>query len=157
MEKSSKGLGLVMLLCAGLVSTAAQAYDRELAHSYQQLFAGVKGPSAGQALGLMSPGAFISAAKAGKAMVALDIRTEAEMSVYGLTLPGALSIAADQVFEPDNLAKLPRDKPVVVVCKSGARATAVGTALRHAGFDNVLILKGGFKGLSAFLGPKEAH
>ena len=45
----------------------------------------------------------------------------------------------------------------VVLCKSGARATAAGTALRHIGFENVYVLKGGFKALTGYLGPVEAN
>jgi len=37
------------------------------------------------------------------------------------------------------------------------RATAAGTALRHIGFENVYILKGGFKALTDYMGPKEAN
>jgi rhodanese-related sulfurtransferase len=33
----------------------------------------------------------------------------------------------------------------------------VGTALRHIGFDNVYILKGGFQALAAYYGPREAY
>ena len=46
---------------------------------------------------------------------------------------------------------------MIIVCKSGARATAVGTSLRHIGFDNVYILKGGFQGLANYFGPKQAY
>jgi rhodanese-related sulfurtransferase len=46
---------------------------------------------------------------------------------------------------------------VVIICKSGTRATAVGTALRHIGFDNVYILKGGLMALSKYLSPKTAN
>jgi rhodanese-related sulfurtransferase len=63
----------------------------------------------------------------------------------------------NELFKSDNLDKIPTDKPVVIVCKSGARATAVGTALRHIGFDNVYILKGGFQGLSSHFGAKQAY
>ncbi|MGI2260043.1 rhodanese-like domain-containing protein [Shewanella sp. GXUN23E] len=152
-----KHLTLTLILGSTLAAGHALAYDAELAKSYQAQFAGIEGAAAGKNLGLMSPAAFVDAVKAGKQMVALDIRTPAEMSVFGLTLPNSLNIPANQVFEAENLAKLPTDKPIVVFCKSGARATAIGTALRHAGFDNVKILKGGFKGLSAYMGPGEAN
>ncbi|MCL1037822.1 rhodanese-like domain-containing protein [Shewanella submarina] len=152
-----KHLSLPLIVGLTLTSASALAYDANLAKSYQQQFANVEGAVAGKNLGLMSPAAFVEATKAGKEMVALDIRTPAEMSIFGLALPDSLNIPANQVFEAENLAKLPTDKPIVVFCKSGARATALGTALRHAGFDNVKILKGGFKGLSAYMGPKEAN
>ncbi|MCF1427660.1 MAG: rhodanese-like domain-containing protein [Shewanella sp.] len=103
----------------------------------------------------MSPAAFVEVTKAGKKMVALDIRTPAEMSIFGLALANSLNFPANQVVEAENLAKLLTDKPIVVLCKSGACATAVDAALRHAGFDNVKSLKGGFKGLSAYMDPVE--
>ncbi|NKB36057.1 MAG: hypothetical protein GKR93_02660 [Gammaproteobacteria bacterium] len=52
---------------------------------------------------------------------------------------------------------MPIDKPVIIICKSGARATAVGTSLRHLGFDNVFILNGGFRGLSSYYGTSQAY
>ncbi|MBV7314719.1 rhodanese-like domain-containing protein [Shewanella sp. NIFS-20-20] len=135
----------------------ASSYNPELAASYQTFFAPIKGAAAGKNLGLMSPEAFVNSIKAGTDLVAIDIRTPAEMDIFGLSLPGSLAMSAETVFLPENLAKLPTDKPVVIICKSGARATAIGTALRHAGFDNVRILKGGFKGLSGYLGPVQAN
>ena len=90
-------------------------------------------------------------------LVALDVRTPAETGVYGVTLPGALMIPINELFTPANLARIPADKTVVVLCLSGTRATAAGTALRHIGFENVYILKGGYKALTAYMGPKEAN
>ncbi|MGL4474579.1 MAG: rhodanese-like domain-containing protein [Shewanella sp.] len=142
-------------LFTGAVNAAN--YNAELAASYYEHFAPIQGAAAGKNLGLMSPEAFVNSIKAGNKLVAVDIRTPAEMDIFGLALPGSLAMSAETVFLPENLAKLPTDKPVVIICKSGTRATAIGTALRHAGFDNVKILKGGFKGLSAYLGPVEAN
>ncbi len=34
-----------------------------------------------------------------------------------------------ELFKHEQLAKWPSDKPIVVLCKSGTRATAVATAL----------------------------
>ncbi|MGL5146471.1 MAG: rhodanese-like domain-containing protein [Plesiomonas shigelloides] len=152
-----KYLTLPLILGSALVSNTAFAYDAELAKSYEAHFADIDGAAAGKNLGMMGPAAFIDAIKAGKAMVALDIRTPAEMAVLGLTVPNHLNIPANQVFKAENLAKLPTDKPLVVICKSGARATALATALRHSGFNNVKILKGGIDGLSSYLGPVEAN
>ena len=63
----------------------------------------------------------------------------------------------NELFTEANLARIPTDKAVVVLCKSGTRATAAGTALRHIGFENVYVLKGGFKALTGYLGPVEAN
>jgi 3-mercaptopyruvate sulfurtransferase SseA len=72
-------------------------------------------------------------------------------------LPGALVIPINELFTDASLARIPTDKTVIVLCKSGTRATAAGTALRHIGFENVYILKGGYKALIAYMGPKEAN
>jgi len=63
----------------------------------------------------------------------------------------------DDFFTEANLSRIPTDRTVVVVCMSGTRATAAGTALRHIGFENVFVLKGGFKALAGYLDPKEAN
>jgi rhodanese-related sulfurtransferase len=46
-------------------------------------------------------------------------------------------IPVSELFTDDNLARIPTDRTVIVICKSGTRATAAGIALRHIGFDNV--------------------
>ena len=74
-----------------------------------------------------------------------------------MSLPGSLSIPVNELFKKDNLDRIPQDKAVVIVCKSGTRATAVGTALRHVGFENVYVLKGGIMALSSYLTPKNAN
>jgi rhodanese-related sulfurtransferase len=148
-----------MFLLAITVAIAAPAwsYDEAMAESYAKLFAPVKGAGAGKALHMMKPDAFLNKVKAGEAVVALDVRTPAEISVFTSILPGSLMIPVNELFTEANLARIPTDKTVVVLCKSGTRATAAGTALRHTGFENVYVLKGGFKALIAHMGPKEAN
>lgn len=150
---------LIALAIASLVFSApmTSAYDADLAKSYQHLFAEVSGQKLGKTMHLIKPQVFVEDIKKGKAMVALDVRTPKELGVFAMTLPGTLRIPVDQVFAKENLSRLPTDRPIVVICKSGDRATAVGTALRHTGFDNAYILKGGISGLSSYLGPKEAY
>jgi len=140
-----------------LSSTSGWAYDQDLAASYQKLFEPVAGVKAGKALHLIKPDAYMEDLKKGKEFVAIDVRTPAESVVFTMTLPGSLSIPTNEVFKPENLARLPKDKQIVVVCKSGTRAIAVGTALRHLGFSNVYILKGGINALSVYLDPKTAN
>jgi rhodanese-related sulfurtransferase len=115
------------------------------------------GESAGKALHLMKPRVFLDKIKAGERVVPLDIRTPAETSIFTASLPGGLAIPMNELFIAENLARVPTDTPVVVLCKSGTRATAAGTALRHIGFDNVFILKGGFKALNDYLDAKTAN
>jgi len=150
-------LKIVSLTIAITIANPAWSYDVAMAQSYEKLFAPVKGAQAGKAMHLMKPDAFVNKVKEKKPLVVLDIRTPAETGVYGATLPGTLVIPVNELFTEANLARIPTDKTVVVLCKSGTRAAAAGTALRHIGFDNVYILKGGFKALAGYMGPKEAN
>jgi rhodanese-related sulfurtransferase len=133
------------------------SYDSAMAESYAALFSTVTGAGAGKALHLIPPDVFMNKVKAKGPLVVLDIRTPAETGVYSVTLPGSLRIPMNELFTEAGLAQIPTDKTVVVLCMSGTRAAAAGTALRHIGFDNVHILKGGFKALAAYMGPKEAN
>ena len=150
---------LTTTLLAVVVAFAGPAwsYDTTMAGSYAKLFAPVKGAGAGKALHLISPVAFVDKIKKNEPLVVVDVRTPAETAVYSATLPGTLAIPVNELFTKANLARIPTDKTVVIMCLSGTRATAAGTALRHIGFDNVYILKGGFKALTGYLGPKEAN
>lgn len=138
-------------------TSPAWSYDAAMAESYAALFAPVKGAGAGKALHLMKPDAFLNKVKAKEPIVVLDVRTPAEIIVFTSILSDSLPIPMNELFAEANLARIPTDKTVVVLCKSGTRATAAGTALRHIGFKNVYVLKGGYKALASYMGPKEAN
>jgi rhodanese-related sulfurtransferase len=150
-------LTTTLLAVAVAFAGPAWSYDTAMAESYAQLFAPVKGAGAGKALHLIKPDSLLNKVKAKEPLVILDIRTPAETGVYSVTLPGSLMIPVDELFTETKLSLIPTDKTVVVVCMSGTRATAAGTALRHIGFENVYVLKGGFKALTGYLGPVEAN
>ncbi len=80
--------------------------------------------------------------------VILDVRTPQEQSITGITWKNTLNIPVHEVFKPENLNKLPKDKKIVVVCHSGDRAAAVVTGLRAVGFNNAYQFKGGIKELA---------
>ena len=140
-----------------LSTSTVWSYDAELANSYEKLFSPVVGKKSGKALHFVSPAGFVKDIKAGKEIVAIDIRTPGETSMLSLSLANSMTIPANEIFKTENLERIPTDRQVMIVCKSGARATAIGTALRHIGFDNVYILKGGFQGLSSYYGPAQAY
>jgi rhodanese-related sulfurtransferase len=148
---------LTAFLAALFSFGAAAGHDLDLAASYARLFQPVQGAAAGKALHLMPMEKFIQGLQSGKPMVALDVRTPGETRVFGMTMPGSLAIPANEVFLEENLARIPTDRTVVVICQAGVRAAIVGTALRHVGYDNVYVLKGGLKGLSAALNCKAAN
>ena len=71
----------------------------------------------------------------------LDIRTASEYASGHI--PGAHQLHAGRVLK--HLADLPRDRPLVTHCQSGARNAVVASALRAAGFENVLELEGSYQ------------
>lgn len=155
--KRSTSQTLVLALSALILAAPAIAYDQQLAAAYAEMFAPVQGAKAGKALHMMKPEQYVKSVKAGKQFVTIDIRTPGETRFFTSNLPGHRLIPLAQLFEPDQLTQLPTDQTIVVLCKSGARATAAVTALRHIGFTDAFVLKGGFKGLVAYLGAKEAN
>ena len=154
--KQSSMIALTGILAISL-SSAAWSYDAKMAQSYAKLFSPVVGAKVGKALHFVKPEAFITDIQQGKKFVMIDVRTPAESAIYTFALPNTLTIPADQLFKPENLARIPTDKPVMIVCKSGTRAAVMGTSLRHIGFNNISILKGGFQALISYYGPKEAN
>jgi rhodanese-related sulfurtransferase len=60
-------------------------------------------------------------------------------------IPGAINIPWTKVADPENLAKLPADKPIVVYCYTGHTGQAATTVLGMLGYD-VLNLTYGMMG-----------
>ncbi|MBV6632490.1 MAG: sulfurtransferase [Alphaproteobacteria bacterium] len=50
--------------------------------------------------------------------------------------------------------EVPKDKPVVVICRVGGRSAQVTNALRQQGFENVINLAGGTNGWAAQIDPE---
>ncbi|MCA1947196.1 MAG: rhodanese-like domain-containing protein [Armatimonadetes bacterium] len=80
----------------------------------------------------------------------VDVREPDETAVS--KLPGALCIPMDQL--PERLAELPKDRDIVVVCRSGARSGACTRYLIQSGFTRVKNLRGGMIGWSRAVDPK---
>ncbi len=148
------GSGLVAL---SVLSAPVWSYDDGLAAKYAQLFAPAKEKATSKELHCMKPEGFMNMIKKGEPLVALDIRTPVETSVFTLALPGSLSIPINELFLPENLARIPKDRPVVLLCQTGMRAGMAVVAMRQLGFEKVFALAGGFKGLSDYLDPTTAY
>jgi hydroxyacylglutathione hydrolase len=73
--------------------------------------------------------------------VVLDVRTTSEYAAGHL--PNATHIHAGRLLA--NLEGIPRDRPVVVHCQSGARSAAAVSVLRANGFENMLDLGGSYE------------
>ncbi|MCC6166619.1 MAG: hypothetical protein IT329_05265, partial [Caldilineaceae bacterium] len=97
--------------------------------------------------GYMSVGqldAFKAILDTGEAVI-VDVREESEYAEGHVE--GAINIPIRTLAQ--NLALIPKDKPVVVYCASGHRAGMATTALRVLGYDNVRSFPGGWKAWSA--------
>lgn len=57
-------------------------------------------------------------------------------------VPGAINIPGKELFSAENLAKLPKDKAIVLNCYSGQTASQVTAALRMLGYDAYNLLYG---------------
>ena len=86
----------------------------------------------------------------------LDIRTKGEHAVVSIGLENSIFIPLESLFEKENLDKLPKDRPIVIVCYSGARATLAVTGLKQIGIKNIKVLKGGIVGLAQANNVKNA-
>ena len=72
-------------------------------------------------------------------VVTLDVRTPEEYAQGHI--PGVVPIPLDQV--PSRLAEIPKDKTVIVTCRSGNRSNQAAQLLRQRGYDNVHNMLGG--------------
>ena len=73
------------------------------------------------------------------APVLLDVREPRELTIC--RFPDSLDIPMGNL--PGRLAELPTDRPIVVICRSGARSMQVTRWLRAQGRDDVSNLSGG--------------
>ncbi len=98
---------------------------------------------------VLSRGASLEQVKAKLAAGAtlVDVRTEAEYG--GGAAKGAINVPLHQLQA--KLKRIPKDRPVVVYCASGARSAAAARILKGAGYADVTNA-GGFSRLSRVTG-----
>lgn len=79
----------------------------------------------------------------------LDIREAQEVAAGAIA--GSVHIPMNTI--PNNLDKLPKDKPLVVMCHVGGRSAQVTHWLRAQGYDNAVNLDGGIVAWAAQIDP----
>jgi len=72
----------------------------------------------------------------------LDVRQPDEL--LESKIDGAVNIPLAEIFQPNGMDSIPTDKPVVIICGSGNRATIATYALAQEGID-FQVLEGGMK------------
>ena len=75
----------------------------------------------------------------------IDVRGASEWA--GGNLPGAVHIPLG--YLPERSHEIPRSRPVVLQCQSGARSAIAASILERQGFTEVINLAGGFSGWKA--------
>jgi len=128
------------------------SYDAELAKKMDAMFSQMTPEVLKQRPCQIDSNQLFEMIKKKEDFVILDVRTPQEQSITGITWKNTLNIPIHEVFKPENLNKLPKDKKIVVVCHSGDRAAAVVTGLRAVGFNNAYQFKGGIKELADKVG-----
>lgn len=68
----------------------------------------------------------------------VDVRTAEEFKAGHI--PGAINLALQDL--PQQMATLPKDQPIVVYCRSGARSNSAVAMLASAGFEQIYDLGG---------------
>ncbi len=130
------------------------SYDAELAKKMDAMFSQMTPEVLKQKPCQIDSNQLFEMIKKKEDFVILDVRTPQEQSITGITWKNTLNIPMHEVFKPENLNKLPKDKKIVVICHSGDRAAAVVTGLRAVGFNNAYQFKGGIKELADAVGRK---
>lgn len=95
----------------------------------------IRGRAAGPSLNTLQATQLINSKNA----QVLDVRTAEEFKTGSLT--NAKNIPAAEL--KDRLREVKKDKPVIIVCASGARASGPATLLRGEGYAEVYVLAGG--------------
>jgi rhodanese-related sulfurtransferase len=87
----------------------------------------------------IGPAEFVARRDRGDDLLLLDVREAWELEIS--KLPGVRHIPMNEV--PDRLGELDRSRPLVVMCRSGARSLRVAQFLEAQGFAHVSNLSGG--------------
>ena len=75
--------------------------------------------------------------------VVLDVREPSEHAES--SIPTARLLPLGDLVTPAGQASLPRDRPLIVHCQAGGRATRAAAALQAAGFGDVSVFTGGIE------------
>ncbi len=95
--------------------------------------------------------------RASDVLVAIALACLAGVGTPAWSYDWSLAASYAKLFAWESLERIPQDRTVVVLFKSGTRATAASVALRHVRFPKVFFLAGGSKAVSDYLDPKTAN
>lgn len=88
--------------------------------------------------------------ESGASFVLLDVREPGEIAASSLS--GSLNIPMGQVER--RLRELPKDREIVVMCRSGGRSAHVTATLNKLGYKNAVNLTGGISAWARRIDPQ---
>ena len=139
-----------------LLTAYANAYDVAKAEELSKFYAHMTQKACADSKLFIKAVDVMKLLKKKKPVTLLDVRTDGEASVISLSGDNALHIPISELFKKENLDKLPTDKPIMLICHSGTRATLAAIGLKRVGFKKVHVVKGGLVGLAKADNPKNA-
>lgn len=139
-----------------VLTTSGLAYDQNKAKEFDAFFSKFTQQACANSKLFISAAETMDMIRKQENYLLLDIRTDGEASVIALSDTKSLHIPLEHLFEENNLAKLPTDRPILILCHSGTRATMGATGLKMIGFSNARVIQGGLISLSTDNNPKNA-
>lgn len=74
-------------------------------------------------------------------VVAIDVRTPKEFE--SVNIEGSVNVPLDQIKKSSFISELPKEKELILVCRSGQRAGVAQKDLEVIGFSNTQVVEGG--------------
>ncbi len=123
-------MSMVLLVAVGIVIALVVWYSL----SHQEASSATHATRVSQSL---TPQEY-QAAYATRDHLLIDVRTPEEFASEHI--PGAVNIALQTL--PQQMATLPKEQPIVLYCRSGARSREAANILSQGGFDDIYNLGG---------------
>tara|TARA_Y100001949_G_C15871936_1_gene279891 strand:+ start:165 stop:578 length:414 start_codon:yes stop_codon:yes gene_type:complete len=73
--------------------------------------------------------------------ILFDLRTAQEFSSGHIS--GAENIQPENIEQKVNSKNISKEKPIILVCKTGSNSSKAGSTLKKSGFQNISIMSGG--------------
>jgi adenylyltransferase/sulfurtransferase len=91
-------------------------------------------------------------AASGAQWLLVDVREPGERAI--VTIPGAVAVPLGTILDGSGLGSIPRDRPIVLYCRSGVRSEQAALSLLAAGYGEVSHLAGGVLGWITDVDPE---
>lgn len=143
MKKAVCAMSMMFVILSGAVSYAAEAWQspakeyigansEDLRNAAEEYFKALPNDKNY----VLAKDVLADVKDGGKKYFYLDVRFPAakKFSEWG-HIPGAVSVPLTELFQQQNLAKIPKDKPVVVTCDTGHDENQALSVLRLLGYE----------------------